>query len=161
MIRFDTRGARELAASLPKLGVASVGAVYAAMGESAMDLRNTWRRNARETSGTHGRLYPNSIVVHPRLSTGVVFDIGPDPRLPQGGMSFEFGSSKQPPHLDGQRAMDEVQPRLEKRVSDAVNGIFEQAATVTGSEKFQYTTRSGKTIMATQAQINNWTRGSR
>ena len=158
MIRFDERELRQAAADLTGVTRATAGQVYAAMGESATDLRDTWRRNAKETAGAHGKHYPKSIVIHPRLSTNIVFDIGPDPRLPQGGMSFEYGSSKQPAHLDGQRAMDEVQPRMEKRVSDALAGAFEAMATGKGLR--EYVTKSGKTRMATDAQIANWTRGA-
>lgn len=160
MTRFDTSELRMLAADLTGVSRATAGVVFDAIGESAVDLRDTWARNATQTAGKHGRHYPKSITVTPRVSTNVVFDVGPDPRLPQGGMSFEFGSQNQPAHLDGQIAMDEVTPRMEKRVADALAGVFQAA--VGGKAPLQeYTTKSGKTRTATAAQIANWTRGSR
>ena len=125
MIRFDSRGLRELTAEMPRLGVAGARVVTKVFAEGATELRDEWRKNAKETSGTHGKKYPASIVVHPRLSTDVVFDIGPDPRLPQGGMSFEYGSSKQPAHLDGQRAADEIVPKIAGRVSTELFRLFQ------------------------------------
>ena len=159
-MRFDTSELRTLGADITSASRASIGGVYAAMSESADDLRDTWRRNAKETAGTHGKLYPKSILARPVVSTDIIFDVGPDPRFPQGGMSFEFGSVNQPAHLDGQRAMDEVSPRMEKRVADALAGVFEAMADgATGLR--EYTTKSGVTRMATPAQIANWTRGRR
>ena len=125
MVKFDARELREFGMELPKLGVAGAKAMHKVLSVGAVDLRDEWRKNAEVTSGEHGRLYPKSIVVFPWLSTDVVYDIGPDPRLPQGGMSFEFGSSKQPPHLDGQRAADEVIPKIAGRATTVLFHLFE------------------------------------
>lgn len=124
MIRFDERELRQFSAELPRLGAAGARAMTKVLSEGAVELRDKWRANAKETAGEHGRHYPKSIVVHPRLSTDVVFDIGPDPRLPQGGMSFEFGSDKQPAHLDGQRAADEILPVIQGRATTALFHLF-------------------------------------
>lgn len=124
MIRFDARELREFSAEMPRLGAAGAKAITKVLAEGAVELRDQWRENAKETAGKHGRHYPKSIVVWPRISTDVVFDIGPDPRLPQGGMSFEFGSQNQPAHLDGQRAADEVLPKIQGRATTALFGLF-------------------------------------
>ena len=124
MVKFDASELREFSADLPKLGVAGAKAMHKVLSAGAVELRDQWRKNAVETSGEHGRLYPKSIVVFPRLSTDVVYDIGPDPRLPQGGMSFEFGSSKQPAHLDGQRAADEVLPKIAGQATTELFRLF-------------------------------------
>lgn len=112
-----------LSRDLPKLGVRGASAMYDVFKEGATDLRDTWRSNARETSGEHGRHYPNSITFDMRIGTDIVAEIGPDPSLPQGGMSFEYGSVNQPPHLDGQRATDEVAPRIARRTDAALGHL--------------------------------------
>jgi len=98
------------------LNLASVGMevamtqVFRAQGELfAAD----WRRNAAATSGKHGRHYPYSIESKLAIGRrGVAVATGPNPSKPQGGMSFEYGSKNQPPHLDGLRALPEAQARL-------------------------------------------------
>jgi hypothetical protein len=45
-------------------------------------------------------------------------ETGPERGMKQGGMSFEFGSRNQPPHLDGLRAMPLAAARLD-RLADA------------------------------------------
>lgn len=84
--------------------------------ETSRDLERDWRKNATETAGRHGKHYPKSIKRRMTFG-GLGADIEPDAGMRQGGMSFEFGSSKQPPHLDGQRALDESAPRFARRVS--------------------------------------------
>lgn len=88
--------------------------------ESAISLRDDWRKNATATAGRHGRHYPRSINYHMSVRVGlgdsIEANIRPDARFRQGGMAFEFGSRNQPPHLDGQRALDENGPRMVRRV---------------------------------------------
>ncbi len=84
----------------------------------------TARAYARQTSGTHGRLYPKSITWgRLRVADGVAAEFGPDPSRPQGsmGLGFEFGSINQTtPHLDNNRAADAEEPRFYA----AVNGVL-------------------------------------
>lgn len=119
-LNFDTRDAHALRVELPRIGIKGARVIGDVLVEGGKDLRDTWKRNARETAGEHGRLYPESIESNVALSTDFVVEVGPNPDKPQGGMSFEFGSSKQPPHLDGQRAADEVVPRIERRIDSAL-----------------------------------------
>jgi hypothetical protein len=157
-MKYDSRELRELGADLAGIGRRTAGPVIAAFGESAGDLASTWARNAKETAGVHGKHYPRSIDFEMRASTNVHFEVGPNKSKKQGGMGagFEYGSKNQPPHLDGQRAADEVLPRLEERVSRALVGLFEKSDDKSLRE---YTTKAGVTRMATRAQIDNWTRG--
>ena len=120
MIRFDSHAAAALSVELPKIGMRGARVMGDVLVEGGKDLREAWKRNARETAGEHGRLYPESIESHLVPSLALVVEVGPNPSKPQGSMSFEFGSSKQPPHLDGQRAADEVVPRIEKRIDSAL-----------------------------------------
>lgn len=80
------------------------------------------RDNARHTAGKHGKLYPKAFSVEAR--TPLSWEYGPDAASPQGGMSFEFGSRNQPPHLDLAKSADVVGPKLAKAVGDVVDGLF-------------------------------------
>ena len=70
------------------------------------------------TVGEHGSLYPRTIG-YDTYDGGLTAEIGPDVAMPQGGMSFEYGSSNQPPHLDLNRAADDVARVFPKMVRDA------------------------------------------
>lgn len=107
-----------LATTLTGLGPKNVGRLTTVVHEAAADVRDGWRANAQETSGWHGWRYPSTIRSYREgpLSARV------EPRewMRQGGMSFEFGSRNQPPHLDGQRALDTLAPRLIRRFESAL-----------------------------------------
>lgn len=93
--------------------------------ESGDSFAESWASNARATSGTHGKHYPNSITSEFKLSLGVEVEVGPESGRPQGSMGrgFEYGSRNQPPHLDGFRAFPAAVARLQ-RSEDAVRGIL-------------------------------------
>jgi hypothetical protein len=99
--------------------------VKAAVEDSAEELRDVWRSNATVTAGKHGKHYPKSInyKMIPSLSA-IEADIEPTEGMKQAGMSFEFGSRNQPPHLDGQRAMDSVSPNIERRIDRALGKVL-------------------------------------
>jgi hypothetical protein len=120
---IDARELYALARDFEKIGAKSATVMYGVFKDAGNDLRDEWRANARATSGQHGKHYPNSITADMRVSTNIEVEIGPDPRLPQGGMSFEFGSVNQPPHLDGQRAADTVVPRIDRRIDAALGHL--------------------------------------
>lgn len=120
MITFDTHELATLAVDLGKIGAKSTGVMVKVFKESGDELVKEWAANARETAGEHGRRYPDSIDSEMQLSTDIVIEVGPNPAKPQGKMSFENGSSKQPPHLDGQRAADVVVPRVDRRIDAAL-----------------------------------------
>lgn len=121
---FDKRELDALAVDLAGKGAKGHAVARKVLLQGGDDLRDKWRANATESAGLHGRLYPRSITAEEKFSTDIVVEIGPDTSKPQGGMSFEFGSSKQPPHLDGQRAADVVVPWVERNVLDALGGLF-------------------------------------
>lgn len=69
---------------------------------------------AKQSAGKHGKLYPRTITTE---RTGLLqYEYGPDSALPQGGMSFEFGSRNQPPHLDLAKSADLIGPRFARDV---------------------------------------------
>lgn len=75
-----------------------------AVRSNALDGRDRARAFARVSAGAHGKHYPKSITAERR--TPFSWEYGPDAALPQGGMSFEFGSRNQKPHLDLARSAD-------------------------------------------------------
>lgn len=123
-IRIDASEVRALALEMPKLGVRGVKAVDAAMAAGALALEAAWRSNAEATAGEHGKHYPASIDHERKGGLAIEYEVGPNPGMPQGGMSFEEGSVNQPPHLDGQHAADMVLPRIERMVDAALGLAF-------------------------------------
>ncbi len=108
--------ASEILALLPTFEKAereATNKAYGAVKGSAMKLRDQWKRNARASSGTHGRRYPKAITAEQIPLVGAIeWEVGPESLMPQGGMGkgFEYGSVNQPPHLDGAQAVTKVEP---------------------------------------------------
>lgn len=108
----------------PERALAGVSQVVA---KGALNIKDGWRRSA---SGlVHAPAYPASITYDEDVSAeGASAEIGPDKDKKQGplGNLIEFGSSKNPPHLDGQKALDAEEPRfiaaLEALSEDSVLG---------------------------------------
>lgn len=127
MIRGDASEVYALAADLSQVGAKSVPAVRGVMGEAGDAFAREWAANARETSGEHGKHYPDSIDAELVFDvSGVSVDVGPNSAKKQGSMGrgFEFGSVNQPPHLDGLRALDGLQVRAERMVDSAIGHLF-------------------------------------
>lgn len=87
------------------------------------------RTNARRTAGKHGKHYPKAITAEMHTGGGLFGNMisgeyGPDASRPQGGMSFEFGSRNQPPHLDLARSADVIGPAFERSVRDQIDEWF-------------------------------------
>lgn len=118
----DSSEVRALARDLEKAAHRSLADLHRAVGQSTKRLEQGWRDNARNTSGRHGRHYPDSITSDVRFGFGsIVGEVGPDMSRKQGtmGRGFEYGSVNQPPHLDGTQAADEEEPRFQRSILDA------------------------------------------
>lgn len=113
MIGVQTNAAA-VAVDLGKVGAGVVRQARVVIQEAGVEVANEWRRNAEQTAGEHGPHYPKSI--KSRMTGALEATIQPDESMRQGGMSFEFGSRNQPPHLDGQRAIDRLGPLIERRL---------------------------------------------
>jgi len=115
----------DLAADFGKASGKVAKALFEVYAESGDAFAEDWADNARETSGEHGKHYPNSITSETRISLGIHVETGPDSSMKQGSMGrgFEFGSQNQPPHLDGLRALPIAEKRLE-RGADAAIGFL-------------------------------------
>ncbi|HET7386850.1 MAG TPA: hypothetical protein VFJ19_09345 [Nocardioidaceae bacterium] len=116
----------DLARDLHKAAAELPERTAAVVEHAAVNLKNGWRENARRSAGKHGKHYPASIGYDELRRNGgnVWTDVGPDSSMPQGGMSFEYGSRNQPPHLDGNRAADVEAPRFLKAMGDLADGIL-------------------------------------
>lgn len=121
-ISWDASELNRLAAELGTAAVRSGPAVVAAVKAGGKLIETTWRANAVATAGAHGKHYPRSIKsnMSGTNAASVQVTIAPDPGMMQGGMSFEFGSSRQPPHLDGARALETATPAVLSLVEKAV-----------------------------------------
>lgn len=71
---------------------------------------------ARESAGAHGKHYHKAFSAE--AIAPLAWEYGPNAAMPQGGMSFEFGSRNQPPHLDLARSADIVGPKFGHDVHD-------------------------------------------
>ena len=80
---------------------------------NATELRDQWRDNVRVTGRRHAVHYLKAVTTEEiPVTNGVGWVVGPDSGMKQGAMSFEFGSSNQPPHLDGMRAAIQQEPKF-------------------------------------------------
>lgn len=90
---------------------------------------------ARESAGAHGKHYPNSITAESKkafrgFGAGVYSaEYGPVVGRRQGGMSFEWGSRNQPPHLDLNKSADIIGPAFPGEVRNMLRDLFWGAAT--------------------------------
>lgn len=127
MISGDASEVYALSADLSQVGAKAVPALRGVMGDVGEAFAKEWAANARETSGEHGKHYPDSIDSELVFDvTGVSVEAGPNSAKKQGSMGrgFEFGSENQPPHLDGLRALDGMQARAERVVDSAIGHLF-------------------------------------
>lgn len=91
------------------------------------------RDNARRTAPTHGKLYPRAFTTemhatyrHGFGGGGNVYsgEYGPRADMPQGGMSFEWGSRNSPPHLDLNKSADLIGPSFARETGNVVDRLF-------------------------------------
>lgn len=116
----------DLAADFGKASAKVAAALYDVYADAGDAFAEDWASNARETSGEHGKHYPNSITSETRVALGIHVETGPDSSMKQGGMGrgFEFGSQNQPPHLDGLRALPIAERRLERAADVAIGFVL-------------------------------------
>jgi hypothetical protein len=84
---------------------------------------------ARQSAGRHGKHYPASITSSLNRGGGLFGNVysgeyGPDPMRPQGGMSFEWGSRNQRPHLDLNRSADLIGYQMPAHVRSVLDELF-------------------------------------
>lgn len=99
-----------LEADAARVPVKAAADMARAVRRNAEQGNRTAKANARRTAGSHGKHYPNSFTAE--SITPLTWEYGPDASRPQGGMSFEFGSRNQPPHLDLAKSADIQGPKF-------------------------------------------------
>lgn len=88
------------------------------------------RDNARRSSGTHGKRYPNAMTWQtnsydaPGGGGAYQAEWGPEIGRPQGGMSFEGGSRNQPPHNDLAKSADLMGPAFAGEIRNLPDNWF-------------------------------------
>lgn len=126
-IEVDASDFRRLAADLAKAGKSISELVRPVVQRGALNIKNEWRDRAKRSAGAHGRHYPYSIRYDTReTASGSSAEIGPDSSKSQGSMGrgFEFGSIRQPPHLDFLAAAMSEEPRFVKSLADILGGVL-------------------------------------
>lgn len=115
-----------LATRFEEASVEIAKALYDTYKQEGETFAEDWAKNARETSGEHGKHYPDSIDSEAKLAFGITIEIGPNSAKPQGvmGRGFELGSQNQPPHLDGLRALPTAAARLERAVEATIGFLL-------------------------------------
>ena len=95
-------------------------AITAVASKGALNIKNDWRANA--SGNPHAPYYPASITYDMGSGPGrIEAEIGPDKNLRQGplGNILEFGTSKNPPRLEGARALAAEAPRFVDACAEA------------------------------------------
>jgi hypothetical protein len=109
-----------LAAELAAAGARMAAQAVAITSKGALNVKNAWRQSASGLK--HAPQYPYSITYDLiRSPAAVAAEIGPDKSKAQGALGnlIEYGSSKNPPHLDGARALAAEEPRFYAAAADA------------------------------------------
>lgn len=119
---FDMSDVRRLQRHLARVVPQARRDTRAVMMRGALNIKNDWRKNARQTGRKHARQYPRTIGFD-LLTFGpdqLLAIIGPDKGGPQGALGnlLEYGSVKNPPHNDGGRALAVELPRFEAQISE-------------------------------------------
>lgn len=121
-----------LTADLRRAGSeAIVREVEAVVKRGAVNIKKSWRDNAKASSGTHARAYPYSITFDGPERVGsreVVAVIGPDKDKPQGALGnlleYGDGGAKNPPHFDGKRAAEAEHDKFANAILNTAAGYL-------------------------------------
>jgi hypothetical protein len=112
----------DLASDLRTIAVEAMPTMARTVAEEARLGNELAKGYARKSAGKHGKHYPNAFSAERR---GLLsWEYGPDSAMPQGGMSFEFGSRNQPPHLDLAKSADIIAARFGEAVLNDVDDLF-------------------------------------
>lgn len=115
----DTRELFQLAVAFERNIPEAETQMAAIVTHGALGVKNGWRENAVLSGRRHARVHPYSVSYDvKRIPGGAQAEIGPDKERTQGplGNLLEYGSSKNPPHNDGGRALLAEVPRFAAQV---------------------------------------------
>jgi hypothetical protein len=116
----NTRELYQLATAFERNIPEAERGMVAIVTRGALNVKNGWRDNAIATSGKHARAYPHSVSYDVKpIPGGAQAEIGPDKGKKQGALGnlLEYGSSKNPPHNDGGKALLAEAPRFAAQVA--------------------------------------------
>ena len=110
----------DLASDLAKIPPMARKDLRAKVNEGARAGNMLAKEYARISAGAHGRHYHRAFTWESTganlFGNGYSAEYGPQIDRPQGGMSFEYGSRNQKPHLDLNRSADIIGPSLAQEV---------------------------------------------
>lgn len=119
-VHFNPIHIRMLAADLEKVPNSATRDIGKAVEKAAKKGNLVAKEFARVSAGEHGKWYHLAFSAESKALLGLTWAYGPVSAMPQGGMSFEFGSRNQPPHLDLAKSADLVGPGFLRDVDDAI-----------------------------------------
>jgi hypothetical protein len=153
---LDLSEFKELSASLGRASAAMVAAERAVVAKALVNIKTEARANV--STHPQWKRLAHTINYDQAGLTGVV---GYDDRG-QGELAgiAEFGSARHAPNPALLPAARDEAPRFEKATADVAAGVIDTA--LTGAPlRSDYVTKDGRTILASAAQIANFTRGRR
>ncbi len=119
---------RKLSQDLHRASAEVAGVAHGVVKRGAVNVKRDWRENAKRSAGAHARAYPFSIGfdITPRGVVPIVAEIGPDKEARQGALGnlLEYGSTNNPPHNDGGRALRTEEPRFVKMMEQEVEKLL-------------------------------------
>ncbi|MFJ6616675.1 hypothetical protein ACIQOW_03700 [Kitasatospora sp. NPDC091335] len=124
----DVSGLEALADYLARAGAEMDRKTRQVLAKGALNIKRDWAANARASSGRYAPHYPRSISYDPPTvgPAGAFVVIGPDKGATQGALGnlLEYGSSKNPPHNDGGRALAAEEPRFLAAIEQLAQGLL-------------------------------------
>lgn len=126
--KADTSGLRNLEYRLNKAGLKVMPTVVATVSKSSLDIKNSWRDNAKESSGKHASQYPFTVIYEmnqtPTFVESIISPVGGKGTQAPLKAVLEHGSANNPGHLDGKRALEEHREAIEIFMQAAVIGAL-------------------------------------
>lgn len=119
-VNFDSSRIKILAADLERVPELATRRIAEVVEDTAKRGNRIAKAFARESAGDHGKHYHNAFQAERAGLSGLTWVYGPNAAMRQGGMSFEFGSRNQPPHLDLAKSADLIGPDFQRKVGDAI-----------------------------------------
>ena len=116
-----------LSADLKAAGTRAGVDATAVVKRGALNVKRGWAQNVRITSGGHLARLPYTISYDVTVSGGfVTAEVGPDKG--RGGQANlgaidEYGSRNNPPHMNGQRALDDEAPEFYRQLERIVGKV--------------------------------------
>lgn len=120
----------ELAVDFERASARTAVTLFGVYETAGKDFRDSWRRNAEASSGSHAADYPKDITTEMRFAgTSILVETGPEDRGGAGHQGFlgrilEFGGEHSPAHLDGLRALGPADAKLTRLSDNAVRGVI-------------------------------------